>query len=60
MQYVEDLSTHHSPIACESQNIWTLFEHLHLLEIYYYIFLYKHFPKDKMFLVYTLAQTTFR
>ena len=47
MQYVADLSTHHSPIACESQNIWTLVEHLHLLEIYYHIFLYKHFPKDK-------------
>ena len=45
MQYVADLSTHHSPIACESQNIWTLVEHLHLLEIYYYIFFIQTFSK---------------
>ena len=38
MQYVADLGAHHSPIACELQNIWTLVEHLHLLEIYYYNF----------------------
>ena len=27
MQYVADLSTQHSPVECESQNLQTLVEH---------------------------------